>query len=75
VKCFSFIFGLAAVLSHALMSWLAGSLNPADWSGMEIGVCILILAPCIALALAVLEGALDDPPEIYSRRDRRRRGE
>jgi hypothetical protein len=66
------IFGFAAVISHALMSAAAGSVIPSNWSVLEICVCIFILAPCAALAVAVLEGVFDEAPAVYSGRDRKR---
>jgi hypothetical protein len=69
---FLFIFIFAAVIAHALMSAVAGSLVPSHWSALELLTCIFILAPCAALALAVLEGAFNEPPPTYTRRDRKR---
>lgn len=61
MKRFAFIFGFAAVIAHAVMSGVAGSLNPGDWSALERLVCIFILAPFAALLLAVIEGVFEGP--------------
>lgn len=75
MKRLVFIFGLAAVVAHALVSALAGSLNPTDWSLLERLACIMIVAPCVGLAIAILEGTFESPPSLYSQRgSSRRRG-
>lgn len=73
MKVFAFIFLFAAVIAHALMSAVAGSLVPSDWSALEIGVCIFILAPCVALALAVIEGVFAGSPRHTDQASRGRR--
>jgi hypothetical protein len=75
MKQLLFIFGLAAVISHALVSMVTGSLNPGDWSPLLRWGCILFVAPCVALAIAVLEGTFESRPPPYSPRALgRRRG-
>ena len=49
MKRVAYIFLISAMLSHALMSAVAGSLNPGDWSPLELH----------ALASAPLPGLLD----------------
>jgi hypothetical protein len=61
VKRLAFIFFVAAVIAHALMSAVAGSVVPSDWSALELGVCMFILAPCAGLLVAVVSGAFDRP--------------
>jgi hypothetical protein len=51
------IFAWTAILTHLLGSLSAGTLDPGAWSPLLFWSAILFIAPCIALALAVVRGA------------------
>jgi hypothetical protein len=51
------IWLVSAMLTHALGALATGAFNPAEWPRLTLAVCIVFVAPCLALALAVLEGA------------------
>lgn len=72
MRRFLFIIGLAAVLSHGLFAVLTGSFNPAAWSALERLGCIFIVAPLLALSIAIVDGILDSPPAIPTPRRTRR---
>lgn len=58
LRRFAFIMFVTAVLTHALASAAGGSLNPGAWPPLLALIAIFILAPLIALGVAVLDGAL-----------------
>jgi hypothetical protein len=58
------------MLTHALGAWSTGAFNPGDWPRLTLAVCILFVAPCLALALAVLEGTFSDDAPTQTNRAR-----
>jgi hypothetical protein len=67
VKRILFILALAAILSHGLFAVLTGSFDPLAWSALEKVGCILVVAPLLALAIAVVDGAFDASPAMPPR--------
>lgn len=57
MKRLAFILGLAAMLTHAIGSAVAGSFNPFDWSTLHQLVSIFLIVPLLTLAIGVIEGA------------------
>ena len=51
-------FAISAVLTHAVCSLYAGSVVPSHWPAMLLMAALFFIAPCIACAIAAIEGEL-----------------
>lgn len=55
------IFLVSAFATHAIGSFASGSLDPARWDKLLFWTCVLFVAPLLALAIAIADGAFDGP--------------